>query len=331
MISIIVPIYNSEKYLRKCIDSILKQTYKDFELILVNDGSSDNSLVICKGYNDHRIRIISTENSGVSNARNMGIDIAQGEYIAFVDSDDSLPENALLKLHKTMIEHNCDMVLGSYCLVYGNNCVPHSQRLKPGAYLFRNLHNIMIDDGTLSGFLIGSVWGTLYRTKIIRQHNILFNRNIKNNEDGLFNFEYALHAQTLFVIKDNVYYYHQYKNSSRSREKTSQVYNDQIYKYICSIIHDRNRYNIDNQFLKRNVSLALWDILSCSYPWKQGVNFIKERIRDPKVTQGIQEIEYQKLTFHKRVVFLLIKWHSYNMLYILVKHIIPFLNSKVPR
>lgn len=89
-ISIIVPVYNVEKYLRKCIDSILNQTFKDFELILIDDGSTDESGKICDEYNlkDNRIKVIHKENGGLSSARNAGLDIAQGEYIGFVDSDD---------------------------------------------------------------------------------------------------------------------------------------------------------------------------------------------------------------------------------------------------
>ena len=117
LISIIVPVYNAEKTIKKCIDSILAQTYRNFELILINDGSRDSSLNILKEYEntDERIVVISQENSGVSVARNKGIDSARGDYIIFVDSDDYISENALEVL-KGEIEKNSklDMVISGF-------------------------------------------------------------------------------------------------------------------------------------------------------------------------------------------------------------------------
>ena len=114
MISVIVPVYNSVKYLDKCIQSILNQTYKNFELLLVNDGSSDNSLEICNLYalKDDRVKVIDQSNGGVSSARNAGIDYAKGEWITFVDSDDWVHKDYLLQRVALAEERNADVV---YC------------------------------------------------------------------------------------------------------------------------------------------------------------------------------------------------------------------------
>ena len=110
-VSIIVPIYNSEKYLPQCIESILNQTYKNFELILVNDGSTDNSLSICESYaqKDERIEILNLQHNGVSNARNNGISKAKGEFICFVDSDDKIEKDFLLVLTNLQNKYNSDI------------------------------------------------------------------------------------------------------------------------------------------------------------------------------------------------------------------------------
>lgn len=116
LISVIVPIYNVENYLRKCVDSIINQTYKNLEIILVDDGSPDNCGKICNEYAQHdsRVKVIHKENGGLSDARNAGIDMAEGEYLAFVDSDDYIAEDMIEKLYKQLMKDNSDMSLCSF-------------------------------------------------------------------------------------------------------------------------------------------------------------------------------------------------------------------------
>ena len=122
-ISIIVPIYNREKWLRNCLDSISSQTFKDWECILINDGSTDNSLKIAQEYaaNDPRFIVFSQENQGVSAARNLGLDHAQGKWLAFVDSDDEIAPDYLEILYKLGEDNNADLVNASIEFVYDNN------------------------------------------------------------------------------------------------------------------------------------------------------------------------------------------------------------------
>ena len=122
MISVIVPVYNASKYINDCIDSILNQTYKDFELILINDGSSDNSLNIIEKYKeqDNRIKVFSQENKGVSYTRNRGIDIAKGNYLMFIDSDDWIEINALEKMLEIIEKYNADVARCNYFVNYEN-------------------------------------------------------------------------------------------------------------------------------------------------------------------------------------------------------------------
>lgn len=117
LISIIVPIYNSEKYLRQCIESILKQSYKNIEVLLINDGSPDSAADICKEYieKDSRCHYYEKENGGLSDARNYGIERATGDFITFVDSDDFLMDQALEKLYATALLGESDLVVGGFC------------------------------------------------------------------------------------------------------------------------------------------------------------------------------------------------------------------------
>lgn len=121
-LSVILTVYNVEKYLKRCIDSIIKQTYKDFELILVDDGSIDNSSKICDKFckQDKRIKVIHKENGGVSSARNAGLDIAEGDYISFIDSDDYIEVDMFKKLIQIMIENNADIAQCNFKVVCKN-------------------------------------------------------------------------------------------------------------------------------------------------------------------------------------------------------------------
>lgn len=119
-VSLIVPVYNSEKYLRKCLDSLVNQTLKDIEIILINDGSKDTSEEIIKEFNDKRIKYISRENKGVGKSRNEGIELATGEYIAFVDSDDYLDIHFCEKMYDKAIKDKCDLVICDFYRDCGN-------------------------------------------------------------------------------------------------------------------------------------------------------------------------------------------------------------------
>ena len=116
MVSIIIPAYNAEKYIEQCIDSIISQTYKNIEVIIVNDGSTDNTLAICEKYakEDKRIKIVKKKNEGVSKARNDGIKIATGKYIMFIDSDDYIDDDYIEIMHKNIVEKKADLVVSNY-------------------------------------------------------------------------------------------------------------------------------------------------------------------------------------------------------------------------
>ena len=126
MISIIVPVYNTEKYLRRCIDSVLAQTYQDFELLLIDDGSKDSSGAICDEYaaQDARVRVFHKENGGVSSARNVGLDNARGEWITFVDADDWIESDMLELLLRKGEETGADIVMGDLLFAYPDRDVP---------------------------------------------------------------------------------------------------------------------------------------------------------------------------------------------------------------
>ena len=192
LISVIVPIYNAEKFLHYCIDSILNQTVIDFELILVDDGSTDNSGKICDEYSekDNRIWVIHKPNGGVSSARNAGIEAAKGEYICFVDSDDFLESSYLEELVETKKKYpDFDNVWCGFQTVedyYKNNKKAYDVE-RDNDYSFSDLSSIM---DLFEKWFVQMPWNKLYKTKTIVENSIVFPPEISLGEDYIFNLRY---------------------------------------------------------------------------------------------------------------------------------------------
>lgn len=185
-ISIIVPVYNTSRFLKGCIESIISQSYDDFELLLIDDGSSDESGVICDDFAkiDNRIIVFHKENGGVDSARNLGIENASGEYFYFVDSDDSLLPGCLETLISGYQHENVDLVVGGY--IYSREGVDDPMPTKlPRTYLLTK-DQIMQELLNPQFFNLGMPWTNLFRASIIKDNNLLFNKDIYTIDDRLF-------------------------------------------------------------------------------------------------------------------------------------------------
>lgn len=201
-VSVIVPVYNAEKYLIQCIDSILAQTFTDFELILVNDGSKDSSGKICDEYarKDNRIIVIHKENGGVSSARNIGIDITQGDWIVFVDSDDYISADYIMNIYP----HDEDF---GVCSI---QCIGNSSKLlkfKTDKIITRNQIADWILCNSQEFSFIATPWAKIYKTKIIKENDIIYNEKIKYGEDTDFVYRYLIHCNSIKLTNCAVYYY----------------------------------------------------------------------------------------------------------------------------
>lgn len=216
ILSIIVPVYNTEKYLTKCLDSIINQTIKKIEIICVNDGSTDGSLDILEKYQkiDKRIRIINKINGGLSSARNMGIEYATGEYIAFVDSDDSIELNT----YETSLLHfnspEVDLVYFSTRLVIEGN-VNRVQDEQYFEHKYSGLVNLSHDVMTKMDVC---AWNKIYKLSIIKKYKIRFPDGLWY-EDNPFFWSYTLVCNYAFFINDKFYYYLIRSGSIMSKEK----------------------------------------------------------------------------------------------------------------
>ena len=220
--SVIVPIYNVEDYLPRCIDSIISQTFTDFELILVDDGSPDNCGKICDEYakKDNRIRVIHKENGGLSSARNAGLDVAKGEYIYFIDSDDYIKEN-LLEHCLPYLEDGLDMVAFNYIQVNEKTKEERVSTYNPSLfeiYTPKERNRFIID--TLLPCRIGwEAWGRIFRRSIIEEKSLRFADNRKIfAEDLYFSLCYLAHATRIISISSPLYYYITRENSIMGKD-----------------------------------------------------------------------------------------------------------------
>ena len=213
MISIVIPVYNAEKYLHQCVDSILHQTYQNIEVILVDDGSTDSSREICEKYNsiDQRIRCFYKENGGVSSARNYGIRCAKGDYIAFVDSDDIVKPDML----EILLENDCDFSMCGYELYDDISNTVSNQFSCP--QLCGSMHELVqnIRNYLSPPYLLGPCF-KLFRKSIIAENTVIFPPELSYGEDAVFVLEYLAYCKTVSISSYIGYSYRKHGNESLS-------------------------------------------------------------------------------------------------------------------
>lgn len=249
--SIIIPVYNAQKTISRSIESVLLQEMQDFELILVNDGSSDNSLQICKKYenDNHKIRVIDKENGGVSSARNEGINNSNGEYIVFLDSDDTISAQLLTLFYKSIKERNVDLVFCNFTIVTSTQRLSNVVNVKEVcskkdiSNQFEELYN---------SNLLNCCWGKCFKRDLIK---CKFNTNIQLGEDFLFVLNYLKNAKTVYYLNKELYDYYFFSDSTLSftggikrLENLYEVYNQS--KDILQEVFETNcfEYAIERKF-----------------------------------------------------------------------------------
>lgn len=246
LVSIIVPVYNAETFLSKCIESIIQQDYDSIEILLIDDGSKDNSLKICQEYSDkyENVKVFSKKNTGVSDTRNYGIKRSNGKYICFVDSDDYLEENYVSLMVKTIEKDNTDLVIATYNVVGDNNFKTDLEALKKIKGI-RNKEEVLkkIINIEENNCIFGYIWRCLYKKDIIYSNKILF-ETMRMSEDYLFLVEYINACNLISVIDDSIYNYRINKYSVTS-------------KYISTLLDDMICVNdkIYNSIVKNNEDL----------------------------------------------------------------------------
>lgn len=241
LVSVIIPVYNCEKMLSKCLDSIINQVFKNLEIIIVNDGSVDNSMAIIMQYQlmDKRIKVINQENKGVSIARNQGIGTAKGKYIAFVDADDYIAKNYIEELYNTICKYDADICI---CDATMEN--------ELSKYNFYNIiDNTSANEICFSlnygysyqKYRMDAIWGVLFRSETIKE--LRFSADLSVGEDSLYFAYAAMRSNKIVYLDKKLYHYVVYENSAChgifNEKKYTEVY---AWDKICQLF--KNRLNV---------------------------------------------------------------------------------------
>lgn len=249
-VSVIIPVYNTEKYLKKCLDSVCNQTLKDIEIVCVNDCSPDGSLTILQEYakNDNRIKLINfTENKGAAAARNAGIDAATGEYIGFIDSDDFIDLDFYEKLYSKAKETDADAVKGKIKIIGDEDNIAK-----------KVFYNINADVRRNFSYFCHSFTSAIYNINFLKKYKIYFPINVSYFEDPYFSIMAIFHYKNVQVI-DNTYYNYVLNNMSLTSQKNDKAWCEElsVIEHLLRLVNEtalpQQNYLIIYDFLLRQV------------------------------------------------------------------------------
>lgn len=248
-ISVIIPVYNSDEYLAKCLESVINQTYQDIEIILVDDGSTDRSLEICRRYakKDERISVFHQKNKGAVSARKMGVKNANGEYIAFVDSDDWIAPCLLCALYQSAERYQADIVASGCMVEQGEESFPKTNQFAAMCYDKKALKDkvypsmLYFEDNSLYRFgILQYLWGKLYRRTLIKDCIWKLDEEIYDGEDVACVFDACLRASSI-VIDNQTYYHYRIREDSICTSKRNEKYfvnAVKLYHYMERVFKD---------------------------------------------------------------------------------------------
>lgn len=264
-VSIVVPVYNAERYLKKCVDSLLEQSYKNIEILLINDGSTDSSGEICDEYikKHEEIKVIHKTNSGVSDTRNAGIDVASGEFIQFVDSDDFLESNMIERLVQS-VNHNVQLAICGYKSIYmSKDTIFYTETVCPIKGRYQNIDLVKHFGELFNNGLINPLWNKLYYADLIKKLNLKFNKELNMGEDLLFNLEYINACDNIEIINEQLYNYLKFNDNSLTENfKECFLQNQQmLFSSVRQFLLENNVYTQEN---KKFIELSYIDsMLNC--------------------------------------------------------------------
>lgn len=330
-VSVIVPVYNASRYLNDCIESILSQDYKDIELILINDGSTDDSLSIIQFYQktDNRVVLIDQINQGVSAARNAGIEKSTGQFLCFCDADDLIERDFVSSMISCIGE--CDACFGSHKFLYEDGTtLVKEQRIAENIYNRSTLASRIIDDGTLTGILFGSVWGAIYNSDFIKNNSISFIETIRVNEDGLFNLAIIDKAHSVKVCSLSKYCYRQWKDAKKVELSfDTSEFNKANEALLSSFGHFSD---FELQYRRRLVSIAFWVSLRVGRSKKSVIycaGKLREYHKNKIVNKNYRFLSFKTMNKYKRVLIFLLKHKMFMLFSFFIKKIVPVFSNRL--
>lgn len=293
MISIIIPIYNVSQYLNECIQSVVNQSYKDFECVLIDDGSSDGCEMICDQWaqKDSRIKVIHQSNQGVSKARNRGISEAQGEYITFIDSDDWIAPNYLNELFQPIEKYNIDLVVCGLQQHYSDG-TSKNYSYKTGIIKIEQQFTNEFTDINKKFLLFGPVI-KLYKKSIIQEHKIHFPPAYTYGEDLLFNYNYLEYVKAIYIVDQCLYHYRIIGSGTLSSIKRINQFEIDYaqWKILKDFFYRKKLWNDYSTFyLYHRLWWCIYDAI-LSFPERLKGKSIKYKIQYIKQIVSIKEVK----------------------------------------
>ncbi|MEG0180321.1 MAG: glycosyltransferase [Romboutsia sp.] len=332
LISVIVPVYNVEKHLKKSIESLINQTMKDIEIILVNDGSNDDSLQICKEYQklDSRIIVINKVNGGVSSARNAGLKIASGEFIGFIDPDDWIEKDMYKNMYQKIVDTYSDVSICNYTIDSKNRSEAIKLDIKKEILnksdIIKDVISGLIGPKNLNSntkVIMGSVWRLLIKKELINRYNILFIEGIPFMEDLIFSINIFLKSKRI-VIDTNTYYHyiiHQFSAVNGYRDNISDINNEVISK-IEELLKKENIYEsmkgrLDTRYVNSIISSIINEVhMQSPKVQLERIKTIGNLCKDKRLVSILEELDVKDCTFRKKISLIAIKYHCRIYLYI---------------
>ncbi|HAT4134361.1 glycosyltransferase family 2 protein [Clostridium perfringens] len=338
VVSVIVPVYNVEKYISKCIESIKNQTYKNIEIIFVDDGSNDNSRKIISGYMnlDKRIKYLYQHNRGPSVARNKGIDEAKGDFIIFVDSDDWINTNMIEDMLAEMKKENADIAICDYILETEKKSI-YSDTLSK----LKEINSNSIKDLLVCSDTLNSQCNRLYKKKIIFDNKIRFDEGLTVGEDQIFNMEYITHTKNIAYIQKGFYHYRMVSNSTCRKvhknqiemlEKQQEIRNRIISKWG---MYDKFYRVKSAKWFLQNISAYCY-LASITLNKKECRELISKFVNNKTTKESLSLVNKQKIEYQSNIhkIFIpLIKLGSSDLIFIVSKifYLLNYLKDKLIR
>ena len=305
-VSVIVAIYNVETYLKKCVDSIISQKYKEIEIILVNDGSSDDSELICEKYQkiDKRIKVINQSNKGLVAARQEGAKIATGEYVLFVDGDDWIEEDMIHKMIEPIIKNkNIDMVVCNFSYDYKQYSVQNNWKISKGLYKKQKIEEEIVPNLIYPRIVPCSVCCKLIRKKIVDDNIYRINRNIEIGEDTIMTTLSVLDCRNMYLLDSKpLYHYRQNENSMTKK------YKKEYFAKTLTLVD-----NLKTEVSKKKVTFGF---LAIENEYISKYNSVRERKRisleiahNKQFLKAFKDMDVSTLNIKNKIYFYLIKNH----------------------
>lgn len=330
LISVIVPVYNVEKYLNRCIDSIRNSTYQNLQIILVDDGSKDSSSQICDDYaqKDGRITVVHKENGGLGFARNSGLDMAIGKYVTFIDGDDYISPEHIINLYSEIVRSEADTCYSGYTRVFSDHSVKKVNYIAGKTYekkeILKEVLARQCGKKTHDDYIEMSVCMVLFSNDIIREFNVRFKSEREFiSEDLIFDFDYLVHSKRVCAISDVGYYYCDNEGSLTTRYNRDR-FNKQ--RLMTKEVLERSRKLGIYDYTNERIDMTYLSIVRFCFKLEEGfskqngrtvaMSNIRRMLRDEFMQSRLKEFDDNRLPLKSKLVHKIMRLKAPHLMYL---------------